>query len=41
MSYPIKIINQKITPDELKSFLNKPFEEMVKFVVDIEKKLLP
>lgn len=40
MSYPIKIINQKITIDELKSFLNKPFEEMVKFVIDIEKEII-
>ncbi|MBI3251751.1 MAG: hypothetical protein HYZ52_00305 [Candidatus Omnitrophica bacterium] len=33
----IKIISKRISPEKLKEFLGKPFSDMVKFVVDIEK----
>lgn len=36
----IKIIKEKINEDELRSFLNKPFPDMIKFVVDIEEKII-
>lgn len=36
----IKIIKEKISDDELRSFLGKPFDDMVKFVVDIEKEIV-
>ncbi len=31
----IKIYREKISEAELRSFLGKPFEEMIKFVVDV------
>ncbi len=31
----IKIFDKKISDTELRSFLGKPYEEMVKFVVDV------
>ena len=37
MAYPIEIIRQKINRAYLKKFLDKPFKELVKFVVDVEK----
>jgi hypothetical protein len=40
MAYPIKIIQKKITQEELKLFLGQPFAEMVKFVVDIKKEVI-
>lgn len=40
VAYIIKIITQKITSDELSSFLSQPFAEMVKFVIDIEKGII-
>ena len=40
MTSPIKIIIQKITSQELSSFLGQPFEEMVKFVIDVEKGII-
>ena len=38
--YPINLITNKIARKELESYLNNPFTEMVKFVVDIEKGIL-
>ncbi|MFH0972839.1 MAG: DUF5674 family protein, partial [Patescibacteria group bacterium] len=40
MEQNIQIIKEKISNKELKSFLGKPFDDMVKFVVDIEKKIV-
>ncbi|MFH1427535.1 MAG: DUF5674 family protein [Patescibacteria group bacterium] len=40
MSEDIKIIKEKISQDDLLSFLNKPFPEMIKFVVDVERRLI-
>ncbi len=40
MNQDIKIIKEKISGDELKSFLGRPFDDMVKFVVDIEKEII-
>jgi len=40
MSYPIKIIKKRIKKEDLNEFLNNPFPEVVKFVVDIEKRIL-
>lgn len=36
----IKIVDKKITEAELREFLNQPFPEMIKFVVDVEKEIL-
>ena len=36
----ITIIREKISNTTLRSYLNNPFPEMVKFVVDIEKKVI-
>lgn len=36
----IKIIKEKISHDELMSFLGRPFDDMIKFVVDIEKEII-
>ena len=33
----IKVIRDRITEEELREFLGKPYSEMVKFVVDIRK----
>lgn len=35
-----KIIDKKISEAELREFLNQPFPEMIKFVVDIDKEIL-
>ena len=40
MNENIKIIKNKINNKELKLFLNKPFVDMIKFVVDIEKEVM-
>jgi len=40
MNENIKIIKNKINNKELKLFLNKPFVDMIKFVVDIEKEVI-
>jgi hypothetical protein len=40
MNYPIEIIKEKIDKEYLKKFLDNPFKEMVKFVVDIEKEII-
>lgn len=39
MVYPIEIIKEKINKEYLKKFLDKPFKEVVKFVVDVEAKI--
>lgn len=36
----IKVIRKRISESELRSFLGKPFVDMIKFVVDIEKKII-
>jgi hypothetical protein len=36
----IKIIKEKISEEELKNFLGRPFGDMIKFVVDIEKEII-
>ena len=36
----IKIIKEKISEDGLRLFLGKPFNDMIKFVVDVEKEIL-
>ncbi|MGV8124590.1 MAG: DUF5674 family protein [Candidatus Xenobiia bacterium LiM19] len=38
--YPIRIIRRKIKNRKLREFLDKPFTEMVKCVVDIERKVV-
>ena len=40
MVYPIEIIGEKINKEYLKKFLDKPFKEVVKFVVDIEQEIV-
>jgi hypothetical protein len=40
MNYPIEIIKEKIDKEYLKKFLDNPFKEMIKFVVDIEKEII-
>lgn len=40
MDYPIEIIREKIDKEDLKNFLNRPFKELVKFVVDVEKEII-
>jgi len=40
MVYPIEIIEEKITKEYLKKFLDNPFKEVVKFVVDIEREIV-
>jgi hypothetical protein len=40
MIYPIEIIKEKINREYLKKFLDRPFKEVVKFVVDVEKGLI-
>ncbi len=40
MIYPIEIIREKVNKEYLEKFLDKPFKEVVKFVVDIEKELI-
>ena len=40
MNYPIEIIKEKINREYLKKFLDNPFKEMIKFVVDIEKEII-
>ena len=40
MDYKIEIIREKINKEDLESFLNNPFKEVVKFVVDIENNLI-
>jgi hypothetical protein len=36
----IKIIRQKLSPSEVKSFLGQPYDQMIKFVIDIERNIL-
>lgn len=36
----IKIIKNKISKKELKSFLGKPFDDMIKFVIDAGKEIV-
>ncbi|MBI4427171.1 MAG: hypothetical protein HY569_01660 [Candidatus Magasanikbacteria bacterium] len=36
----MRIIDKRIIVSELRKFLNQPFPEMIKFVVDIEKEIL-
>ena len=36
----IKIIKKRISKDELMSFLDRPFSEMIKFVVDTERRII-
>jgi hypothetical protein len=40
MSYPIEIIKEKIDKGYLKKFLDNPFKDMIKFVVDVEKEII-
>ena len=40
MEYPIDIIEQRIDKEYLKKFLDNPFHEVIKFVVDIEKQII-
>lgn len=40
MDYPIEIIKEKIDKEYLKKFLDDPFKEMVKFVVDIKREII-
>lgn len=40
MNLDIKIIREKISKDELRSFLGKPFYDMIKFVVDVEREII-
>lgn len=40
MESEIKIIKKRISNDELMVFLGKPFSEMIKFVVDVEKQII-
>lgn len=40
MEPKIQIIKEKITSEKLREFLNQPFEDMVKFVVDIKKGII-
>ncbi|KKQ98497.1 MAG: hypothetical protein A2626_00830 [Candidatus Nealsonbacteria bacterium RIFCSPHIGHO2_01_FULL_38_55] len=40
MNYPIEIIRKKAGKDYVNKFLGKPFDEVVKFVVDIERKII-
>ncbi|MFA7385345.1 MAG: DUF5674 family protein [Candidatus Paceibacterota bacterium] len=40
MDYPIEIIKEKIDKRYIEKFLNNPFKEMVKFVIDIEKEII-
>ena len=36
----MKIIKKRIFKDELMSFLDRPFSEMIKFVVDVERRII-
>lgn len=36
----MKIIKEKINNKELRLFLGKPFDDMIKFVVDVEKEII-
>ncbi|MEA3296045.1 MAG: DUF5674 family protein [Patescibacteria group bacterium] len=40
MDYRVEIIKEKINKEHLKDFLNNPFKEVIKFVVDIENNLI-
>lgn len=40
MIYPIEIIKEKINKEYLKKFLDKPFKEVIKFVIDIEREII-
>ena len=40
MVYPVEIVEKPINREYLKKFLNKPFKEVIKFVVDVEKELI-
>ncbi len=40
MEYPIETIEEKKEKKYIENFLDKPFKEMVKFVVDIKKEII-
>ena len=40
MNYPIEIIKNPINKDYFKKFLNKPFKEVIKFVIDIKREII-
>jgi hypothetical protein len=40
MVYPVEIIRGKINKEYLKKFLDRPFKEVIKFVVDVEKEII-
>jgi len=40
MIYPIEIIKNRINKEYFKKFLDKPFKEVVKFVVDVEREII-
>ncbi len=37
---PIRIVTTRLAPGELAAFLGRPFPEMVKFVVDLERRVV-
>ncbi len=39
-SAPIIVITKRIAPEKLASFLGRPYDDMVKFVVDIERRMI-
>lgn len=40
MAYPIIILQQRLTPDDLNQFRNQPYENLIKFVVDLEQEII-
>ena len=38
MNYPIIIVNGSIEKEELKIFIDNPYEELIKFTIDINQK---
>ena len=40
MIYPIEVIKTQINKEYLRKFLDKPFKEVIKFVVDVEKEII-
>jgi hypothetical protein len=40
MIYPIEIIKNRINKEYLKKFLDRPFKEVIKFVVDVGREII-
>lgn len=40
IEYPVEIIKEKVDKEYLNRFINNPFKEVVKFVVDIEREII-